>query len=557
MLFKERIDNIILESEDKLIESLFNLIDKMEKIEYVNSEGVNIFLEELFTKNAPPTPRLQHQMAIAQYMRDHQLGDVNGKNPYKRKRARRIMNTLLQHDFDPDPNSYLYETIVSDYINDDGSRRRVPLDIKNIDRGDDAFTHDGTDPTSQKIQINASELGDSQAVGQLSLHHELTHHDSINQHIKNTGQDGDVTASENLSKNDPAVQMSQKANSQEYPYVNDHDKDTAELYANAKAVKNARARTSKWGQASSGPDYKNKLNEGTRPVNNHEILKYFKDISNHVKYTKDELNEIEKLYDQLKDSFEIFKKNPDDERCKQIYSMFLDECGDYNISYAFANVVDIDLKKTIRDLFTSNQPMISLSNINPLKKILLKLEKSNNNFRATLNDTSRISNGNKEINNHVKYGLQLSEKIKQIIQNMSVEKIKGNLQLAFEKIVRAESDKIDKKLKDWEMKLTKRIIVKLTTNWCVSELKNLAELIKYKPEFEKQLNWYLDSSTKMQYDFTMQYNNRFDPRAQQMINKSMQPQNQTHADVNQLQMNQIKEYFVEFYHKYCDIGSGF
>ena len=83
-------------SMQSYIDKLYSILEYCDDEEYVDdliSEAYEIYLEA--------TQRRKKADEIDDFMKKNNLGDINAVNPKKRKQARQLRNTLLQHDFKP------------------------------------------------------------------------------------------------------------------------------------------------------------------------------------------------------------------------------------------------------------------------------------------------------------------------------------------------------------------------------------------------------------------------------------------------------------------------
>ena len=518
------VKDVILESQYDVLNTLINLINKNElfiESGYINNEAYDDFVNEMFEIYLEATQRNKDQKAIAQYMRDHNLGDVNGKNPSNVKRARKLQNTLLQHDFDPKT-----ETIRSDVNNPDGSAKRVPLRMYNTKTVDSSLdgkkidndAHFGrTVNDNQYINIPSNDMKKhSQSDAQFTLHHELGHHKSYNTYAsQHKGQTG--YTNENLPENDPANVMLTQATQtrsgiKKYPYINNHDRSSEELHADLHGAQNARVRTKHWGNKSSGKNYKQKLNAGTRNVNDNEILEHFKRISRDIRYTKKEVEEnldyYKKAYDQVKNCETKGNINQSDtyvidflklvfENSADTYLNIINnkEGGFSAIDKRYMTVID-DIRQLARertDLIKwvtrvermpkdkiessyvtdddTNEKIPVLDYIKELKKRISELGKEIENLRTTLNT----------MKNNVETSVKKAYSLLTKHQQASNPKIGYNNTM----------------LHEWHNLAMKFDLYNTWSSYC-SKMKQQYSDIK------ESLDWILDSSTKMRYDFVMQ-----------------------------------------------------
>jgi len=282
-------------NEYEIIHNIMNKLDLYIEADLTDTEAFDNLIAEMYDVYLEATARRKQQQEIAKYMQDNKLGDVKGNNPSKRRKARKVQNTLLQHDFDPKT-----QTIRSDVTNPNSSSKRVALKVRkaDIDEDDDELLDTGPGPvyvpgdTDSAISMPLSYLKkEKQGSAGFYTHHELGHHKSEHEGTssmfartpKNT---------QRTSPNDPGMRhiIDTKKSGK---YVNNHDdgsylrsdgkENPEELYADLHGARAARVRTKHWGNKSSGKKYKEKLNKGTRSLTDKEILNIFKRMSEDAK----------------------------------------------------------------------------------------------------------------------------------------------------------------------------------------------------------------------------------------------------------------------------------
>lgn len=264
---------IILEQQINEYEVIHNIMDKIDlyiESDLTATESFDDLIAEMYDVYLEATDRRKQQQEIAKYMRDNQMGDVEGSNPSKRKKARKVQNTLLQHDFDPKT-----QTIRSDVTNADGSQMRVKLQTPNSDHKTGAHYQPSKVSGDDYVSLPKDKLNrNKQYKTAMTMHHELGHHQSYH-------RNSDTTVGRNALRtdpNDPGMKfiadtkaMGKKINDHDDgSYLNGHD-NPEELYADLHGARAARVRTKHWGNQSSGKNYKEKLNNGTRGVTDEEI----------------------------------------------------------------------------------------------------------------------------------------------------------------------------------------------------------------------------------------------------------------------------------------------
>lgn len=491
------LEDIVLEQECDMLNVLMDLINKNElfiESGYMDNEACDDFINEMFSIYTEATDRNKQQKAIAQYMRDNGYGDPNGNNPSNAKKARRLQNTLLQHDFNP-----VDETIRSDYINPkDGSTKRVPFrmyDKPTVDQrldgtevgGDAHFGSSklrGSNDYNQHVNIPSKEIKQgSQSLTQFKLHHELGHHKSQNAYTDSHNTYGTMT--DNLPSSDPAVQMSKKAGSKEYPYVNDHDKRPEELYADLNGAKNARVRTKYWGRKSSGKNYKNKLNNGTRNINNQEIEKVFNNLSENMKKIHDSiknkmLQQVEKKITALKESLNNGILTEEAAEC--LYMTMLEK----------QDKVDTFIKTMAGD----KSKRYLLSNDIVMCKAGIKQSKRNIEYLKQQLETAD-KHERDELQEMLDYHIQRMEKFLQDIESINKrwDKLSGQYEpndlLYFNSL--RDNEKVE--------------ISKMYMHMVKSELDNSQLIYKQLQAMVTSAETCMDTSTKLRYDFVMKYKN--------------------------------------------------
>ena len=237
------VKSITMESSLSVMDTMIDLIDKNDLItEYAENDIMNdiimesmmIFMESK-NRDRDKTPRNE----ISKWMESKGYW-YTGDNPKKKKECMRMYHFLQQHKFDPKT-----ETYESDIDDDKGGKKRIKLNI------DKLYTQDGTkrimstlkgdnayyNATRDDINIGSNLLKKKkQAISQGRLKHEEGHANDYDKWRKSIKDENirNIRNSANQFINDTAKTGQ---------FINSHDSDPDELYADLYSAKHARIRT--------------------------------------------------------------------------------------------------------------------------------------------------------------------------------------------------------------------------------------------------------------------------------------------------------------------------
>lgn len=571
------IEDIILESQFDVLDTLMNLIDKNElfiESGFIDNDAYDDFVNEMFQMYVmEQTARNKRQKEIADYIVKNNLhrkvnednepiktkhgqkkasdklktsgwGDLDGEasdtgssskksgKVYKtisKKDQRRMVNTLLQHDFDPKT-----ETIQSSVKNPDGSYRRIKLNLKDKD-GSYYQNQTNGDYTKKLIHLSPYTMQDKQTNQQLGISHEDSHHYSNmmgdgRSRYKNKTTDSSDIANQFIDKTEDSG-----------TYINTHDdgsynnptgeRNGEELHADLRGWQIARNRTSKWGNASSGSNYKEKLNKGTRKINSVELLKYFEKISKHCK----KINDAEKrdLMDQYKKGKKVYDEAHStgkltDEGALYIWRFIFNSASMFN-ERSDANSKLTMLKSEIDNLQHS---------VEDLKKFLDEIDDDETKTKVYFQ--KKIDNYLKKLDNAKKSFEEYEEKIKKLRNSRRYDQ--ADL-FNYNKL-----DDIDKE------NVSKKYIPALELH--VFELNDLKEIADSIVTTGQDI---MESSTKMRYDFVTKYGNPSDhkkhnpgtSKGERLAKK--QEKRKAKQEALDKKRGIIKEYFEAFFDEYYSL----
>ena len=565
------LEDIVLEQQYDVLNTLINLINKNElfiESGYINNEAYDDFVNEMFSIYTEATARNKRQKAIADYVVKNNLhrkvnednepiktkygqkkasdklktsgwGDLDGEasdtdssskrsgKVYKtlsKKDQRRMVNTLLQHDFDPKT-----ETIRSSVKNPDGSYRRIKLNLTDKD-GSYYLNQTNGDYTKKLIHIKPYTMQDKQTNQQLSIGHEDSHHYSNmmgdgRSRYKNKTTDSSDIANQFIDKTKDSG-----------AYTNTHDdgsynnptgeRNGEELHADLRGWQIARNRTSKWGNASSGSNYKEKLNKGTRKINSVGLLKYFEKMSEYCK----KINDAEKR--DLMDQYQKGKRAYDEAHST---GKLTDEGALYIWKFIFNSAS------------MSNERSDANSKLIMLKSEIDNLQRSVENLKKFLDETEekeyfskKIDDYLKQLDNAKKSFQEYEEKIKKLRNSRRYDQ--ADL-FNYQRL-----DDIDKE------NVSKKYIPALELHvFELDKLKKTADSIVTTGQD------IMESSTKMRYDFVMKYGNPSDYKKHNPgTSKSERlAKKREHIKQKQEMLNKkrglIKEYFTDFFNEYYSL----
>ena len=369
----------------------------------------------------------------------------------------------------------------------------------------------------------------SQPIQHLSIHHELGHHDS---HMKAGGTDN--FKYKKYDPDDPAIKHIQ-ATRDSGVYVNSHDDGSynntyedingEELYADLHGFQNSRIRTSKWGNKSSGKNYKNNLNTGTRFTHADELEKYFMDISRITKkiimYENEDIRKNNMKLEAVKKCIKEKKIN------KFVY--------DY-----LKRKSDISDMEYVQDRIKIYQDMIKeLKDAIQRSKIEIKDMQDRNDPDDIIEIFSDLLKSDEE--SLKEYTESLNQELKKLDELNA--RCAGILSIDYNKLQ-------DTQLKEVYVKLNHDI------SDILGKLQKEQNAIDKVYGISKEL---MDTSTKMRYDFVMKYGNP-DKRKKHTPGTSKSERRQKKAQHRQAKQEAldkkrgiIKEYFEAFFDEYYSL----
>ena len=459
-------------------------------------------------------------------------------NQYKqnsKKVKRRMVNTLLQHDFDPKT-----ETIRSDVKNPDGSYKRIKLNIhpgKNI-IDDISHTENVATPWgSNYIGIGASTLHQKQTVALPTLHHELTHNDSTEKQRRVTGNPNNTVGYNtlNTNDNDPANKHIDEAKAKgmkigshdDSSYLNPEGKRNGEeLYADLGGILKSRVKTAEWGNASSGPDYKEKLNEGTRPLYSDEVINMFRYLSNINKYLADDNTHIlENLNNSKKTIYEVLgSKTMNEDQLHQIIDLTNRKLQNMEDVYSQKERTVENLKKQIE----------------VYRKMVYNLKDSKIQNNEDIDYQKLIDNQIRVLEKEVKLMEDINEEVLYIYKLFNRENMEE-----YENINHLD-------------RFTRTNVFRKIEPHLVDLSKDIDKEI---PLAKKRImqTFELSDGAKMRYEFVMKYanlkkrkhKNPGTPKSERLAKK--QEKRKTKQEALNKKRGIIKEYFEEFFNEYYSL----
>lgn len=587
------LEDIVLEQEYDMLNTLMDLIDKNElfiESGYVDNEAYDDFVNEMFQmymesskkpnrqKRGPkknPTERNQQQKEIADYVVKNNLhlrvdgdnkpirtaygkkkqdekfksrgwGDLGGSETttkdsskksgkvyqsISKKDQRRMTNTLLQHDFDPKT-----ETIRSTVKNPDGSYKRIKLDLTDDDGGSYYSPADSNgDFTKKKIHINQNTMQSPQAKQQFVISHEDSHHYSnmmgggLNK-FKNQITDPNDIANHFIDERKKSG-----------IYVNTHDdgsynsmngeRNGEELHADLRGFQTARIRTPKWGSSSSGPDYKDKLNEGTRQLHVTEVLNYFKKMSDNAK----KVNDGTKRY--LSREYTLGKKAIDT-------VINTDKLTEDSARYIWEHILRSDKR--------SNERSDSISNIRFMKNQINTLRDAIEKCAQKLKELDGANN-----NSYQKYKTRFDEFTRRLSDCIkALEKHEKKLEEIQRQGKYDEADLYNyNTLNEIDKDRVSKKYAPMLKSYS-SELEDMKKCIDSIVSTDMDI---METSTQMRYDFVMKYGNPGKrkkhtpgtPKGERLAKK--QDKRKARQEALNKKRGLIKEYFEEFFNEYYSL----
>lgn len=292
----DEINSVIMESSLSVLDAMMSLIDKNNTInEYSeNSSFSDIFLESMMifmeskNRERDKTPRDE----IAKWMESNGYW-YTGDNPKKKKECNRMYHFLQQHKFDPKT-----ETYESDIDDGKGGKKRIKLAI---DYDDSEFEPNRSihNPAlkdnawystyTKGISIGSPTLKGKQQNSQFTLKHEEGH---ANHHDKQPPRNQNISNVKNAARQfiDDTKRSGQ--------FINSHDDNSEELYADLYSAKHSKIRTKGAGE-----------NHGqtTRNFNKKDVEKAFNKISHTIKESTANLSDTKEYYDRLIKDLEVLR----------------------------------------------------------------------------------------------------------------------------------------------------------------------------------------------------------------------------------------------------------
>lgn len=307
------LNDVIMESEIDVMNSIINYIDKGDLVnEYGTESCVNdIFMESMMwfmeaSASAKRTKDLKQWMKDKGYL-------YKGNDPNKKKKANRMLHFLQQHDFDPKTSTYLSdikdrsgnkiriplhfdgegpvlkltpeeEALKNELVKENGSVDLFDLDTSNelhmslfgkltyksqLESGKNGFyAPSSKDVPKDGMYLSSKMVKGKQAMAQGLVKHEEGHAADYKSRKKEAVIDKQEMADIKRKTNNTKNKLWNTG-----AFVNQHDKEARERYADAYAVKNAQIRTKNRGK---------KGNKGTRNFNENDLRKMMNNISKMV-----------------------------------------------------------------------------------------------------------------------------------------------------------------------------------------------------------------------------------------------------------------------------------
>ena len=292
----DEINSVIMESSLSVLDAMMSLIDKNNTInEYSeNSSFSDIFLESMMifmeskNRERDKTPRDE----IAKWMESKGYW-YTGDNPKKKKECNRMYHFLQQHKFDPKT-----ETYESDIDDGKGGKKRIKLaidyDVSKLEPNrsvhNPALKDNAWYSTKTKgISIGSPTLKGKQQNSQFTLKHEEGH---ANHHDKRPLRD------QNINNVESAARQFIYDTKRSGQFINSHDDDSEELYADLYSAKHSKIRTKGAGE---------NHGQATRNFNKKDVEKAFNKISNSIKESIASLSQTKEYYDRLIKDLEVLR----------------------------------------------------------------------------------------------------------------------------------------------------------------------------------------------------------------------------------------------------------
>lgn len=369
---------LIQQSEDNVMEAVLQCLDKADMmLEYVGygNDALDEYVSEMFELFMEATARRKKADEIDEYMRKHNLGDVNSKNPNKAKTARSMRNFLIMHDFDPKTGT----------VKSTDGKRRIQLQF-NSDNSFHRGDMSGIDLIALEKDIKKAHQADK---------HFIMNHEKGHEHF---AHDGSATKwNDQLNENERGIKHI-KAAKEAGKKISSHDDGSyitrgghdspEELEADLHGFKNTRIRTKYAGRKRAV-----KRSGATRSVTDKEIEKVFVTMDKFAEkpffdpsLTKD-LKEMRSALIKIRDAYssvcEILRNGQISKKCSAAGDLSK-ATGDFSLYLRKTELRDISF--IIEDYYRSLNKVDRL--LYAIKRIKSKTELSEEDER----ELSRISN---------------------------------------------------------------------------------------------------------------------------------------------------------------------
>ena len=488
------VKSITMESSLSVMDTMINLIDKNNVItEYTENDDItDIIMESMMifmeskNRDRDKTPRNE----ISKWMEKKGYW-YTGDNPKKKKECMRMYHFLQQHKFDPKD-----ETYESDIESDNGKRKRIKLaidyddsdpdsnpnkNIRNSELKDNAWYSRAT----KSISIGSPMMKNKQQLSQFILKHEEGH---ANDHDKQQSEDKNIKNIKNAANQ--FLNDTKKTGQ----FVNSHDTDSAELYADLYGAKHSKIRTKGAGE---------KHGQTTRNFKRKDVEKAFNKLSHMLNESTDYLSNCKRFYDNLIDNLEGLGHLEMNK-----YSNFRN--FDIGSPSAMIKFRGIFISNNESDEFISFIDDIS-ELIDDIKMNKYKVSKAKDELIKLKTDEKDISAKQKEIDELIEIQSELIEELQSNRKSLIKFKDRTGFNISHSTVLNIE--RIITKYRGTKMKdipeQDKKIVQDFLDNTIMPKINKRLDEIEFETKSAKKLKETIgkgmEHSTKMRHDFVKKF----------------------------------------------------
>ena len=487
----DEINSVIMESSLSVLDAMMSIIDKNDMInEYSgNEEFSDVFLESMMifmeskNRERDKTPRNE----IAKWMEKYGYW-YTGDNPKKKKECNRMYHFLQQHKFDPKT-----ETYESDIDDGKGGKKRIKLNIDydgnemepnrsihNPELKDNAWYSTYT----KGISIGSPTLKGKQQDSQFTLKHEEGH---ANHHDKQRSED------QTIEKVKKAARHFIDDTKRSRQFVNSHDDNPEELYADLYGAKHSKIRTK-------GADENH--GQTVRNFNKKDVEKAFNKIAHSITESTACLSHTKKFYDNLINDLEALRRS---------------KIAEYSEFRKFDIGAPSAMNK-FRGIFKSDDASKFISYIDDLDELIddiksnkYKISKAKEELDQIKTDENDISSKQKEIDKLIQLQAELIDELQLTRKRLNRFKKRTGFDISPSTVLNIE--RIISKYRDIKMKdipeQDKKLVQDFLDNTLVPKLNKRLENIETEITSVKKLKETvgkgMEHSTKMRFDFVKQF----------------------------------------------------